>query len=189
MMAPDNVGVTPGWSVRYGTVADSLALATVHVASWRSTYADDLPAPYLARLDPRQRAAGWRRWFTETPMRVFIVEEGSAIVGFCAFGPCRDGDLDPSRVLTIYNLHAAPGHTGRGIGRLLFERVRAEAVERKGKELSHWVLPTNRRARQVYERWGFRTDGRAQSEELEPGALFMNEIRYRLALGANPITE
>jgi ribosomal protein S18 acetylase RimI-like enzyme len=180
---------SPGWSIRFGTADDSLALATVQVASWRATYAGVLPADYLAGLDPRRRAVGWRRWVEATPMRVLIAEEQDAIVGFCAYGPCRDGDLDPTRVLTIYNLHAAPGHWGRGIGRRLFELVRLEGIGSGFEELSLWVLPTNRRAREIYQRWGCRADGRARTEELEPGAVFMDEVRYRLPLRRGIVME
>jgi GNAT superfamily N-acetyltransferase len=172
----------PGWTARYASEEDSLELARLHVASWQATYTGDLPADYLSGLDPAVRAEGWRSWFRNTPMRVLVVEEAARLVGLCAYGPGRDADLDSIRVLTIYNLHAAPGQLGRGIGRFLFERVVEEAIRSGYLELSLWVLPTNRRAREFYARLGLRPDGASQTVTLEPGAVFFEEIRYRAPL-------
>jgi len=183
----------PRWSFRPGTEADSEALATLHVASWRATYRSELPDDYLARLDPAVRAEGWRHWFRETPMRVLVALSPDGIIGFSAYGPGRDADVDPTAVCQLYNLHVIPGEHGRGIGSSLLERSMADARGAGFRELSLWVAVSNARARKFYQRAGLRPDGRTQTEPLEPG-IGLREMRYRapierVARREDPITE
>jgi ribosomal protein S18 acetylase RimI-like enzyme len=181
------------WSLRPGGEADSEALAALHVASWRATYRDDLPAEFLARLDPTVRANGWRHWFRETPMRVSVAAVADRMIGFVAYGPVRDRDVDPTAVCQIYNLHVAPGEGGRGIGSALFQAAVADARSLGFRGLSLWVVVTNARARRFYERAGLEPDGATQAEPLEPGVV-LSEMRYRAPIErivrrAGPATE
>jgi hypothetical protein len=83
--------------VRPAVPADARQVATVHVASWRSAYADLLPARILADLSVDDRAAVWAERLSDpdnpTAMPV-AVDEG--VFGFAVVGPSQDEDADPS---------------------------------------------------------------------------------------------
>jgi ribosomal protein S18 acetylase RimI-like enzyme len=58
-------------------------------------------------------------------------------------------------LLNIHDLAVVPEHRGRGIGRALLAAVEAEAVRRDCCRLTLEVQDENRRARRVYDRFGF----------------------------------
>jgi ribosomal protein S18 acetylase RimI-like enzyme len=58
-------------------------------------------------------------------------------------------------LLNIHDLAVVPEWRGRGIGRALLEAVEAEAKRRGCGKLTLEVLDTNRRARQLYDTFGF----------------------------------
>lgn len=92
------------------------------------------------------------------PDGVFIVAElanpdrapeGRAFVGCVGLRP-----LDP-RVGEIKRLYVAPGHRGRGLGRLLMDRVLSEATVLGYERLVLDSLPSMGAARALYESLGF----------------------------------
>lgn len=78
----------------------------------------------------------------------------------------------------VSRLHVDPAYWSRGIGELLVasgvEHLRARGIERA--EL--WVLQRNYRARQLYERLGWRTHERAT----KPGPHGTTEVQCSLEL-------
>ena len=110
------------------------------------------------------------------------VDDAAAIARrFVACGPARDGDADAARVFEIYNLHAAPGSHGRGIGTALFAAALEAATRASASDLSLWVVETNVPARRFYERKGMQPDGARQAHALAAGAA-LDEVRYRKGL-------
>ena len=48
------------WHIREAALKDSDALARVQLGSWRSAYADLMPADYLAHFAYEEQAQDWR---------------------------------------------------------------------------------------------------------------------------------
>ncbi len=171
-------------SIRTATTDDARPVAALQIASWRAAYRLDLPETYLQSLDLEARSGRWRDLIARPEIEVLLAEDPDGLVGFAAFGPARDSDLDPAGTAQLYNLHVDPTRWRRGTGSDLWNAM----IERLGgrwAELALWVLPTNRRARAFYERRGLNPDGGRQREPLAPGVAF-DEIRYRGALPPRP---
>ncbi|OXM63825.1 GNAT family N-acetyltransferase [Amycolatopsis vastitatis] len=157
-------------AVRAATVADAPAIGEIHVASWRAAYAGLLPEEFLARLSAEARAASWARRIGDPaiPGRVLVVEDEGVVAGFAAFGPGQ-----------LYALYLLPEYWGRGLGRLLHDRV---VEELSGDSAVLWVLATNERAKAFYVRQGWVDDGARQTETIDEGRVTLEEMRYRRSL-------
>ena len=156
--------------IRPATVADAPAIGEVHVRSWQAAYAGLLPDDFLARLSAESRAASWARRIGDPaiPGRVLVVEDGGRIAGFAAFGPEQ-----------LYALYLLPEFWGRGLGRLLHDRV---VEEMSGDSAVLWVLATNERAKAFYVRQGWVDDGGRQTETIDDGRVTLEEMRFRCSL-------
>jgi GNAT superfamily N-acetyltransferase len=86
---------------------------------------------------------------------VWVVDEAGEVVGFASFGHELLG-----------HLYVAPRAQGRGIGRVLLDKVK----ERRPAGFTLWTHQPNARARAFYEREGLAaiefTDGSANEEEV-----------------------
>lgn len=133
------------------SVAD--AVAEVHAASWRSAYANLFPADYLRGPLLAERRDLWRARL-RAPVdgaALFLAREGGELLGFVYLEPRAD------RRVLIDNLHARPGHTGRGIGgRLLRHALAHTGTAHPGRDAYLEVLQGNTRAVAFYERCGGR---------------------------------
>jgi hypothetical protein len=76
-------------SIRAATERDAVAIAHVHVQSWRTTYAGIVPEEYLATLNEAERVLLWRDWLTRD-LRVYIADLDGEIVGFISGEAIRE---------------------------------------------------------------------------------------------------
>ena len=95
------------------------------------------------------------------------------VIGYASFGPERDVDGAPlpeqagrddsprPRCAELYALYVTPAWWSTGAGRDLMCRVLEETRAGGYPRIILWVLEQNARARQFYERSGFRLDGRS----------------------------
>jgi ribosomal protein S18 acetylase RimI-like enzyme len=140
--------------VRPAVPEDSEAIAVVHVAAWRETYAGIMSAERLAELSVERRTRRWYRMLTESPKAVDVIvaaREGQ-IVGFVACGNARDASLPHSGEIQAINVLRSS--QGMGIGKALM-RAAAGSLATSGHASAYlWVLEANRPARLFYERLG-----------------------------------
>ena len=166
-------------TVRAARPADALEVAGVHVRSWQGAYRGLLPDRYLDELRPADRAD--RYTFDDAdpsaPSTTVAVEDG-VICGFATIGPAREDEApDVGEVLALY---VDPVAWGRGVGRLLMARARAQLRQIGHSEAMLWVLVGNERAQRFYRADGWRPDrGRRNVEVWGVG---VEEIRYRSKL-------
>jgi ribosomal protein S18 acetylase RimI-like enzyme len=148
-------------TIRMATFDDAPALASMHVASWRETYAGIVPAAMLASLSVQKRQAMW-----EKVMRlqsslgatvVYLLELDGKIIGFGSCGAQRDEKLKDrgydGEISAIYVLRTFQ-RLGAGT-RLLFTMA-LDLAGRGYGAASLWVLRDNPTARRFYERFGAR---------------------------------
>jgi L-amino acid N-acyltransferase YncA len=134
--------------IRSATLADAPAIAHVHAASWRTTYAGIIPNAVLAQMtDEARRLANWQRILgdPQSPESVFVAEDDAgAIIGFAGGGPTRSGPEDaaryPGELYAIYLLQYAQGH---GLGRALVRAVAQRLAEQGKHAMIVWVLAAN----------------------------------------------
>jgi GNAT superfamily N-acetyltransferase len=161
-------------SVRPAVAADLPAVGAVHSRSWRTAYADHLPAEVLDALEPAALAQAWRPAVTAPPSprhHVLVACAGSTVVGFAA----GDGDGE------LVALHVDPAHQRRGHGSRLLSAAADLARTDQVPVLSAWCPLVDTARRGFLESAGFGPDGAWRELEV-PGADGLRELRMVAAL-------
>jgi GNAT superfamily N-acetyltransferase len=158
---------------------DALSIARVHVRSWQGAYRDLIDDDFLDALRPEDRAGIYEfgvaaKGETET---IVAVAEGE-IVGFSAFGHCRDADAPGAG--EIYALYVDPDRWGAGVGRELLLESRRRLRAAGFKEGVLWVLLGNEGAERFYAADGWRRDGATREEQ--PYGPLVEVRRFRRSL-------
>ena len=169
--------------VRRAGVEDAVAIARVHVATWRTAYRGLLPEDFLASLDEAAYAQRWRRILADPKALVYVAEDRQGVIGFASAGRERAGEDGYSGELyAIYVLHEAQG---RGHGRRLVQAVVGGLRELDLPNMIVWVLRENAPARRFYEALGGVlvrqqpiTIGSAQLQEVSYGWRRLSDVRY-----------
>jgi GNAT superfamily N-acetyltransferase len=165
--------------IRDAGVEDAGAIAEAHVASWQQAYRGMLPDGYLDSLQVSDRLPFWRERIGQPPARsvVLVADEDGRVLGFTNLLP--HPDLGDAWAL-VPHVYLHPDAWGRGLGPVLL----AAAIERaRGFGYQHaelWTLVETARARHVYEREGWISDGTQKSEEA--WGVELPEVRYTLDL-------
>jgi GNAT superfamily N-acetyltransferase len=140
--------------IRSAHIKDVAAIAKVHVDSWRTTYAELVPADFLACLSYAQRQQQWCQALADSARIRFIYvaeDDRGTVVGFVSGGPERRGD--PVYTGELYAIYLLASYQGQGIGRQLVQTLVHRLVQAGMTALLLWVLADNP-ARQFYERLG-----------------------------------
>jgi RimJ/RimL family protein N-acetyltransferase len=165
--------------VRRAAPGDAVAIARVHVASWKAGYRGVLPDDYLDALAPEDRIPVWEELLGATgsaPFTVFVaVDDDEAVVGFASLRPAEEPGVTP-----LGALYVDPNAWNRGFGGQLLDAVTDFARAGGDTEVSLWVHPENRRARAVYEHRGWIDTGVEQM--YTAWGLELPEREYRLAI-------
>ena len=163
-------------SLRPARPGDAVAIAKVHVETWRAAYAGIVPDTYLVSLTESKQALMWNNTIRRAaaPEAVLAAEStdmpGGRIVGFGSCGNARS----QSGSGEIFTLYVAPDWQGQGIGRLLLEALFAGLHEAGLSQAMLWVLSGNP-SRYFYEALG----GRRIAERKERFAgVDLSEVGY-----------
>jgi GNAT superfamily N-acetyltransferase len=145
-------------TIRPATDADVLAMAKVHIVSWRETYPGMLPDPMLARMSIADEAIRWQR-LLDRPRAwggalAFVAEQDGSIVGYGSCGVQRTKALhDRGFTGEIGELYVLRVAQRQGAGSGLMKAMAGVLFERGHRALSLWVLKQNSSARRFYERF------------------------------------
>lgn len=177
-------------SVRPATLVDVADVARLQVSTWRTAYADILPAEVLDGLSEEQAAQAWQAGIAAPPTqghRVLVAFEGRQAVGFTAMAPATPDDLDigaaqpagdvPDADITVVvsPLLVEPRWGRRGHGsRLLAAAVDLARDEGALRALA-WVLEPDSASRAFFAAAGWEADGVARI--LDTGPTTLRELR------------
>ena len=177
-------------SVRAATPDDVTAIAAVQSAAWRADYAGLLPAEVLADLDSPAVVEQWRQAVTGPPSprhRVLAALAGPEVVGFAAFGPAEDPDLDTAVDAEVAALCVSPDRTRAGHGSRL---VNATVDYLVGDGFLHahvWLAAAGAgddRLRRFLTDAGWAEDGARRELDLHGDAsLVVPQVRLRAVIG------
>lgn len=167
--------------IRQATLEDALAIAEVHVRSWKAAYPGLIPQDYLDGLRVEDRLGNWETALSNPGWpAVYVFEEEDRIAGFTCLSPSRDLDADQSSTGEVQAIYLDPDAFGRGVGELLMNSAEVELAAAGFTDASLWVLDTNMRARRFYERLGWRRDGTDKYHDWT--AFAATDLRYRKRL-------
>lgn len=165
--------------LRWAEVDDAHAIAEVHVASWQAAYRGIVPSDVLDQLSVEQRAIRRREQILKHPRSAAVVMSDQRIVGFCAFGDCRDDDKPGGVTGEIIAIYLEPSHWRRGFGSRLLRWAEDQLRLRRKTEVVLWVLEGNHQSRRFYEAMGYQPDG---ARKVETIGLPLPHLRYRKPL-------
>lgn len=158
--------------IRKAEPEDAAAIATVHLASWKTTYPGIVPQEYIDGLRVEKGIADWQARLSGGGPSVFVAEDESGVFGFAAGGAILhpvegyEGELG-----AIYLLAS---HQGKGAGAALVRRVASALEERRFANMVVWVLRENP-ACGFYRRMG----GAPVAEQMiEIGGKALPEVAY-----------
>lgn len=162
---------------------DARGIATVHVASWRTTYRGIVPDAFLAQLSVEQRTQRWMETLAAGVESIYVAEEGSTgggkgtggghIVGFASGGAQRDSDI-PDYDGELYAVYILQEYQGHGVGRRLLRAVAEDLAKRGYNALLVWVLADNS-SRAFYERLGGQF---VREKPITIGGAALSEVAY-----------
>ena len=175
-------------SVRPARDSDAGEIGRIQIDTWRTGYANLLPAEVLDALTAEHAAAAWRDAVLEPPTprhHVLVAQEQQWTVGFAAFGPAEDleaDDPEPDTTLAISPLLVEPRWGRRGHGSRLLAAVvdtaRADGLTRAVV----WVPEADTSSLNFFTSAGWAPDGLARA--LDTGAGELRELRLHVLLEA-----
>ena len=115
---------------RRANIKDALAVAKVHVESWRKSFAGIVPQEFLDNLSIEKREKVFRQRLGEVNYKMFVAETfRDGVVGFTDFGKSREDD-SPFKG-ELYAIYLLPEWQRKGIGENLFRLCQKELIADK----------------------------------------------------------
>jgi GNAT superfamily N-acetyltransferase len=157
-------------------------VARVQLETWRTAYADLLPAAAL-ELPEQDVTAAWDAAIRhpESPRhQVLVAWDGAALVGFAASQPAGDDGLDPATVTELSALLVEPRWGRRGHGsRLVAACVDLWRLDGVTTAVT-WVWEDDQVTRGFLTTAGWDLDGMARS--LDTGEATQRQVRLHTSL-------
>ena len=163
-------------TIRVAEVRDAPAIASVLVASWRTTYPGIVAQSYIDKLDVAERTTAWERRLSldasASPDTMVAETASGAVIGFVSGGPLRTPH--PGFDAELYAIYLLREVQGQGLGRRLATHWARRAVAR-GFDAAIVRVLTGNPACKFYERLGAR---RLKEGSLEIGGQPYPEVWY-----------
>lgn len=131
--------------------SDSVDIAAIHDASWRSAYRGLIPGAELEKMISRRGPVWWQSALRRGS-RVIVLTFGDDIAGYANYGRNRARSLPYEG--EIYELYLKPEYQGLGLGRRLFRDVRKDLIAAGFEGLAVWALADNEPAVGFYRALG-----------------------------------
>jgi GNAT superfamily N-acetyltransferase len=165
--------------IREATYSDAETIARIHVLSWQAAYKGIMPDAFLEGMSVEARLGMWQKSFQIGKLKVLLAYWDEVVVGWIAFGTCRDTDKDETWA-EVEALYVLPEFWRRGVGERLSDSARALLRSAGFSFVALWVLSENHRARGFYHRIGFDHD--ESTKDISIAGTPLTEIRYRSSL-------
>lgn len=175
--------------IRAGEPGDAAAVAALHALSRGVTYRGIIPARTL-RAMTHEVHSGWAERLAREAgtHRLYLAETAGELRGFSYLGPGDEIERVPAGTGVLYAIHVHPDVQGTGVGSAMMDRCLRTFAGWRCRSAILWVLAANVRARQFYERTGWRPDGTVRESPI--GRTVTRQLRYVRPvgnrLGANP---
>jgi GNAT superfamily N-acetyltransferase len=177
--------------VRPARPEDAADIARIQLATWRTAYAEVVPASVLEGVGDELAQAQWRAAIVSPPTprhHVLVAKEQDWTVGFVAFGPADADDLagaepgtaDPGATVAFTTLLVEPRWGRRGHGsRLLAAAVDLARTDGQATGVT-WILVADQASQSFYRSAGWAPDGTGRALDMHGRAV--HEIRLHADL-------
>ncbi len=134
-------------TIRAAVMADSEAIATVHIQSWRETYPGIMPQKRLDSMSIERSAKHWQANISGA-FTVLVAEVEGRVVGFASGGAnyeytdCETG-LGNACDCELGALYLLQEFQGRGIGKAIFNRFVELMKQEQHTTMIVWVAEKN----------------------------------------------
>ena len=169
-------------SVREAAPPDAAAIARVQEVVWRQSYAQLLGDAASSAFDTVGAQQSWGNAITNPPgrtHRILVATDGDTVVGFAAYAPGADPDLDSGTDAELLVFHVDPAHTRVGHGSRLMaaavDHARADGFTR----LITWVFAADDPLRAFLRSTGWEADG--STRDLDVGEL-VHQVRLHTVI-------
>lgn len=160
---------------RPATADDARGIATVHVASWQSTYAGILPEEFLANLSADARETLWKDNLSHDDYGktkfAIVAEVAGRVIGFADGGPARNASGCDCEIFAIYLLGE---YQQQGLGKELMSQLADKLVAAGFRTAIVGVLADNP-SRGFYEKLGARY---SHSQQISIAGVALEERFY-----------
>jgi len=172
----------PDASVRRARPADTDAVASLTLASWRAQPAELLPPGGLETVSLDDLAHDWLDAVSAPPSRrhvVLVALEGDRVVGYALAAPSQDPDAAPDGTscelvdLVVDDERARVGHGSR-----LLAAVVDTLREAGASELLAWVAVGDDARLAFLASAGMAADGASRTLGGGPGAAVLHQVRW-----------
>lgn len=167
------------YKIRYADINDARTLGEIHSQSWKVIYKGIVPDEILNNITAEKREKYFEKALSQGWEEDALIFKEDKAVGLICIGRCRDEDKDDSYG-EIWGIYLLPEYWNRGIGYELINWGLTELRKRSYKKVTLWVLEENIKARNFYEKVGFKHDGTAK--EINIGKA-LKECRYIIGDG------
>ena len=172
--SPDGIVAMKPFTIRLAEPSDSLAIAEIQIATWRSAYRGIVPEKFLSSMSVVSQERLWSSHVSRPHSPLFVAVRDAECIGFCHVSPARDPDaVSHAEIVALY---VSPHCQKQGAGRLLMSRAIDFATSNGYESLCLWVLSLNHSGRSFYEQAGFTTDGHRR--QILISGVFLDEVRY-----------
>lgn len=153
------------FTIRQAIVDDALAIAKIHVETWRATYKGILPQHLLANLSVEDRQRTWMKRLeqamdTGASGGILVAATASRAIGFCRWAPVDDGTATSELV----SLYIDPAWWRKGVGHALQTKALSQIHAEDFEKVLLWVAAANKGARLFYERTGWILTGNTKDD-------------------------
>ena len=142
---------------------DAEAIGRIRVDAWRQAYRELLPVDFLSTLNPSQNLVKLKNRLREQSGTFFadVSEFDGLVQGFSISGAPRYKTSE--KAIELWALNVAPEYWGNGLGFGLLRQCCDAARENGARKVELWCISKNRRAIELYERFGFLLTGRERT--------------------------
>lgn len=175
-----------GIEIRRAELGDAEQLGEVAVKAWQWAYRGLMPDDVLDSLRPESRTRAWESWLTGGAgpgFQAWVAADGDKVIGYAACAPARSQENVAAGTMELTMIYLLEEHVGTGVGSRLIQTVEASWRDDGAPAAILWMLRTNERTRQFYERHGWVADGEEGSHEIATG-MHVPSIRLAKDLSA-----
>lgn len=171
-------------SARLAWPDDAASIVRIQLETWRTVYADLIPAEELAALDPVALAERWAATISapkDARMRVLVALERADVRGFALVHPSYDPDSDQIADGEVGEFVIDAAHQRAGHGSRLLQAAVDTLVADKFTRAVWWIGSADDALRAFVTESGWAPDGAHRELGAETGAT-VKQVRLHTSL-------